>query len=300
MSYFRVLGLNKEPFSTSPDPAFFFLSREHKAAFFRLQVAITLKRGLSVIIGDVGTGKTTLSRKLSQALNADKNSEFRMILNPYFKTERQFLAKLASLFHIEVPSRATGLDLIEAVERYLFRVGVEGKKTVVLLIDEAQILPDFVLETLRILLNYETNEYKILQLVLVGQMELLPRISNMANFWDRIAMKYVINPLGEDEVREVIDYRLKQAGYNSAIPMFTNEGVRSVCEATQGYPRQLSMVCHNCLEYLVMHDLKTVDENVVRKVLEMDVDPVFDVFESDEELEDELSAEMRSPKLAVM
>ena len=153
MSYFKVLGLTKEPFSTSPDPAFFFLSREHKAAFYRLQVAITLKRGMSVIIGDVGTGKTTLSRKLSQVLNADDDVVFRMILNPYFKTERQFLAKLASLFHIDVSPRATGLDLIESIERYLFRVGVQEKKTVVLLIDESQILPDFVLETLRILLN---------------------------------------------------------------------------------------------------------------------------------------------------
>src|SRR5210317_1546969 len=123
MSYYKLLGLNREPFSTSPDPAFFFLSREHKAAFYRLQVAITLKRGLSVIIGDVGTGKTTLSRKLSQVLNADNSVIFRMILNPYFKTERQFLSKLASLFHIDVPARATGLDLIESIERYLFRVG---------------------------------------------------------------------------------------------------------------------------------------------------------------------------------
>jgi len=298
MSYYMVLGLHKEPFSTSPDPAFFFLSREHKAAFFRLQVAISLKRGLSVILGDVGTGKTTLSRKLSQSLNADKDVVFRMALNPYFKTERQFLAKLASLFHLEASPRATGLDLIESIERYLFRVGVEEKKTVVLLIDEAQTLPDFVLEALRILLNYETNEYKILQLVLVGQMELLPRISRIANFWDRIAMKYVINPLGEDEVREVIDYRLKQAGYNSAVPMFTNEGVRSVCEATQGYPRQLARVCHNCLEYLVMHDLKTVDEKVVAEVRKMDVDPVFDA--EDVDIEADKRNGPQSPKLAVI
>ncbi len=299
MSYYRVLGLNKEPFSTSPDPAFFFLSREHKAAFYRLQVAITLKRGLSVIIGDVGTGKTTLSRKLSQVLSTDDNVVFRMILNPYFKTERQFLAKLASLFHMDVSPRATGLDLIESVERYLFRVGVEEKKTVVLLIDEAQILPDFVLETLRILLNYETNEYKILQLVLVGQMELLPRISQMANFWDRISMKYVINPLGPDEVKEVVNFRLKHAGHDGATAMFTNEAIHAICERTQGYPRQLSKVCHNCLEYLVMHDLKTVDEIVVEKVMELDVDPIFDSFDEDA-ADDSGDSGPRTPKLAVV
>ena len=299
MSYYRVLGLGKEPFSTSPDPAFFFLSREHKAAFYRLQVAITLKRGLSVIIGDVGTGKTTLSRKLSQVLSSDSSVVFRMILNPYFKTERQFLAKLASLFHIDVDPRATGLELIESVERYLFRVGVEEKKTIVLLIDESQILPGFVLETLRILLNYETNEYKMLQLILVGQMELLPRISGMANFWDRIAMKYVINPLGADEVREVVDFRLKHAGYGDAAPMFTNDAITAICEETQGYPRQVSRVCHNCLEYLVMHDLKTVDATVVRKVMEADVAPVFTAVDMGEDLGDD-SSDRKEPRLAVV
>jgi len=274
MSYYKILGLDKEPFSTSPDPAFFFLSREHKAAFCRLQVTITLKRGLSVILGDVGTGKTTLSRKLSRALNDEENVCFYMILNPYFKTEKQFLSRVAGLFHIKLSAKATGLDYIEAIERFLFQRGVEEQKTVVLLIDEAQILPDFVLETLRILLNYETNEYKILQLILVGQMELLPRISQMTNFWDRIALKYVLNPLGQDEIREVIDFRLRQAGFKGAAPLFTNEAIGLIWEHTQGYPRKLSLLCHNALESLIMYDQKIVDEEIVGKVIETEVKPV--------------------------
>ena len=272
MSYFSVIGLEREPFSTSPDPSFFFLSREHKAALCRLQIAITLKRGLSVILGDVGMGKTTLSRKLSQALSDNDDVCFHMILNPYFRTEKQFLAKLARLFHIDMPSRATGLDYMEAVERFLFQRGVEEEKTIVLLIDEAQILPKFVLEILRILLNYETNEYKILQLVLVGQMELLPVISEMHNFWDRIALRYVLNPLGEDEVRDLIDFRLRQAGYKGAAPLFTNEAIRMIWEHTRGYPRKLSLCCHNALENLVMYDKKVVDEEIVRSVIDAQVE----------------------------
>ena len=274
MSYYKVLGLKKEPFSTSPDPAFFFLSKEHKAAFCRLQIAVTLRRGLSVILGDVGTGKTTLSRKLSRVLSNDEDVVFRMVLNPYFRTEKQFLSRLATLFHISVPPSATALDLIEAVERYLFRAGVEEQKTIVLLIDEAQILPKFVLETLRILLNYETNEYKILQLVLVGQMELLPRISGMANFWDRIALKYVLNPLGEEEIKRMIEFRLKQAGRNgSSGALFTDEAIRRIWEHTGGYPRKLNLICHDCLEYLVMYDGKQEDEGVVGQVIEAEVQP---------------------------
>jgi len=278
MSYYKVLGLNKEPFSTSPDPSFFFLSREHKAALCRLQIAVTLRRGLSVILGDVGTGKTTLSRKLSRVLSNEDDVIFRMVLNPYFRTEQQFLSRIAKLFHISVPPSATALDLIEAVERYLFRAGVEEQKTVVLLIDEAQILPKFVFETLRILLNYETNEYKILQLVLLGQMELLPRISGMANFWDRIALKYVINPLGEDEIKRMIEFRLKQAGGNGTSgALFTDEAIRRIWQHAGGYPRKLNLICHDCLEYLVMYDKRLVDEDVVGQVIDAEVKPFSDV-----------------------
>jgi len=276
LSYYSVLGLAKEPFSTSPDPAFFFLSKEHKAAFCRLQISVALKRGLSVILGDVGTGKTTLSRKLAWALAEEDDVLFHMILNPYFRSDKQFLSRLANLFHINMRSRATSLDLIEAVERFLFQRGVEDGKTIVLLIDESQILPDFVLEILRILLNYETNEYKILQLILVGQLELLPRISRMSNFWDRISLKYVLNPLGEEEVREMIDFRLKQAGYKGTEPLFTRDAIRLVWEHTQGYPRKLSLACHNCLESLVMYDRRVVDASLVRRLIENDLRPIVE------------------------
>ena len=269
-----MLGLKREPFSTSPDPAFFFLSREHKAAFCRLQIAISLKRGMSVILGDVGTGKTTLSRKLAIACGNDEDVSFHMILNPYFRSEKQFLSRLCSVFGIDMPSRRSScLDYMEAVERHLFRKGVEGGKTMTLLIDEAQILPDFVFETLRILLNYETNEYKILQLVLMGQMELLPRISAMNNFWDRIALKYVLNPLGQDEVKNMIYFRLHEAGYKGERPLFSDEAVEQLWEYTQGYPRKLAFLCHSALEALVMYDKQVVDSDIAKRVIEEDVEP---------------------------
>lgn len=270
MSYYKVFGLTDEPFSTSPDPAFFFGSRAHKAALCRLQVCITLRRGMSVVLGDVGTGKTTLSRKLSRDLAADENVLLHMIMNPYFKSEKQFLSRLATLFHVRLPGRATALDYMEAVERFLFEHGVEKQKTVVLLIDEAQILPDFVFETLRILLNYETNEYKILQLVLVGQMELLPRIRRMNNFWDRIALKFVLHPLDRNEVEQMIDFRLKQAGYRGSGPLFAPEAIDRIWEHTRGYPRRLSFFCHNALESLVMYDKSIVDAEVVERVMSTD------------------------------
>ena len=275
MSYYKLLGLDKEPFSTSPDPRFLYLSSEHKAALCRLEVAISLKRGMSVIMGDVGTGKTSLSRKLAQSLNKKDNATFHMVLNPYFKTQKQFLSHLVKLFHIDMPSRrANGMELMEAIECFLFRSGVEDGRTIVLLVDEAQILPDYVFEILRILLNYETNEYKILQLVLVGQMELLPRISQMHNLWDRIALRYVLNPLDEKELGECIRFRLAQAGYSGNNALFSDEAVKLIFEHTQGYPRKFTLLCHNALEGLVMYDKKVVDGESIRRLIGSEVEPV--------------------------
>jgi type II secretory pathway predicted ATPase ExeA len=198
-----------------------------------------------------------------------------MILNPFFKSEEQFLSRLAGLFHIPLEGELlSNLDYIEAIERYLFQKGVEEKKTVVLLIDEAQMLPEYVLEVLRILLNYETNEFKILQLILVGQMELLPTISNMPNFWDRIALKCVINPLAKDEVADIIDFRIKQAGLPLGKNLFTNEAIALMAHHTGGYPRKLSMLCHNALEHIVMHDMDRVDADVIQELIDSELKPM--------------------------
>jgi len=271
MSYYNLIGLAKEPFSTSPDPFFFYHSKGHKAALSRLQISIALKRGLCVVLGDVGTGKTTMSRKLARIYRDEEDVRFHMILNPYFQSPKQFLVRLAGQFHIELPKRCSALEYMETIERYLFRCGVEEEKTVVLLIDESQILPDFVLETLRILLNYETNEYKILQLVLVGQMELLPRISQMENFWDRIAMKFILEPLDMEEATRMIDHRLRQAGYNRPDPLFTVRAVERIWEHTHGYPRRLSMFCHHALEHLIMADKTCVSDVMVEELIDAEV-----------------------------
>jgi general secretion pathway protein A len=265
MSYYRLLGLDREPFSTSPDPAFFFLSPVHGSALFRLRIAIELKRGLSIVIGDIGTGKTTLTRRLSQILYEDPRLDFHAILNPIHQTHEDFLKNLLRTFHIEEPLSGS-VDCLQAIEKYLFQKAVEEKKTVVLLIDEAQQLTESCLEILRALLNYETNEFKLLQVILTGQRELVPKLQAVPNFWDRISTKINISPLSEDATREMIEYRLRQASYTKHQPLFTNDAIRQIFKMTQGLPRRTTMICHDALEYLIMNDLKQVDGRVIREI----------------------------------
>jgi len=267
MSYYEVLGLQKEPFSSSPDPAFFYHSLEHNTALHRLEIAIRLRRGLSLILGDVGTGKTTLSRTLFQAFNGEEDKFiFHMILDPHYKSEYQFLAHLANIFKITPDFRST-IDHREAIEKYLFQKGVTEDKTIVLLIDEGQKLSQPILEILRTLLNYETNEFKLLQLVIMAQMELLPRVKKIRNFMDRVSLKYIINPLDETETAELINFRLKQSGYRQSNGLFAPAAVKKIYEFSQGYPRKISLICHNCLERVIMEGKDIIDESIVDNLL---------------------------------
>jgi general secretion pathway protein A len=266
MSYYRLFGLEKEPFSTSPDPAFFYLSRMHGAALFRLRTAVELKRGLSLVAGDIGTGKTTLARRLSQIFYEDPRIDFHAILNPLHHNDQEFLRNLLEAFHIHYEGDSGSVDCLQSIERYLFKKGVEEKKTVVLLIDEAQQLSHGSLEILRLLLNYETNEHKLLQLILVGQLELIPKLQEVPNFWDRISLKLQITPLDELAMREMVDYRLRQANYSRQQPLFSSRALRIIYKKTEGFPRKVNLLCHDALEYLIMSGKHQVDAWVIQQV----------------------------------
>lgn len=273
MSYYRALGFDREPFSTSPDPDFFYSSREHERALTNVLIELRLRRGLSVVLGDVGTGKTTLSRKLIQDLKSREDCLFHIMLDPSFDDRTHFLQSLVKNFGVTLdnPKTATLTDLREALESFLFQKGVVEKKTVILIIDEAQKLNEMSLESLRVLLNYETNQYKLLQLVLMGQSELLATIKGIPNFIDRISYKALLNPLDYDETREMIHFRVSQAGYRSAMDLFLDEALREIHRYTGGYPRKVTMFCHRALKEMLMKNKLVVDRQIVEDIIEDEV-----------------------------
>lgn len=274
MSYYKLLGLEKEPFSTSPDPDFLFLAREHDLALTNILIQLRLKRGLSVILGDIGTGKTSLSRKLAKELHAREDFIFHVILNPLFETEHEFLISLVKNFGVPLAhdlAEASISELRDAFEKFLLAKDLSEHKTVILIIDEAQTLSLKTLESLRILLNYETNEFKLIQLVLLGQLELYSKMVQIKNFYDRIDFKFTLNPLGFDETREMIEFRIRRAGYHGSRYLFLEDAIKEIYYHTKGYPRGIIRICHKCIRELVMSKTKVVvDRQLVLSVIEKD------------------------------
>ena len=220
-----------------------------------------------MIMGDVGTGKTTLSRALVREFNSDDRFLFHMIIDPNHRTALDFSRTLARLFGLRIFSENIHDYKVE-IERYLFQKGVDEGKTVVLIIDEGQKLGPRVLEVLRTLLNYETNEYKLLQLVILSQMELLPRIKLMNNFYDRITMRYVINPLDEIQTTELIRFRLRKAGYPNDMDLFTSESLSLIYKHTSGYPRKIAKLCHSAIEELIIQDKDRIDSDLISDIVQ--------------------------------
>ncbi len=275
LNYYSALGFDREPFSTSPDPEFFYHTREHDLVLTNLMIDLRLRRGLSVVFGDVGTGKTTLSRKLLHELNKRGDMIFHMILDPAFTNEGQFLSSLVKNFNIDLPEdfdlkSADIIEIRDAIERFLIQKTLEENRTIILVVDEAQKMDLSTLETLRILLNFETNEHKLIQLVLLGQLELYSKVVHMSNFMDRISFKFTLNPLDVNETYELIHFRMMKAGYHRDHRLFLDEAVSEIYNYTKGYPRKINMLCHKILKYLVSINQNVVDQHIVKEVIERD------------------------------
>ncbi|MGD9824949.1 AAA family ATPase [Desulfobacter sp.] len=266
MAYYRTLHLEKEPFSNSPDPGLFFNARQHLAALQKLEIAIRLRRGLNVITGDVGTGKTTVCRQLIRKIDNDEKIRCFLILDPGFTSPAEFLAWILHHFTgLPLPADQHGneLALKEKIKANLFSAGVEDDVTTVLLIDEGQKLPLYCLETLRELLNYETNDKKLLQIVIFAQKEFDRMIAGMENFVDRINFRFTFSPLGFAETRNLIRFRIDQAASpdhfdDDQRPRFTFFGFWAVYRITKGYPRKIINLCHHVLLTMIIKDRQCV------------------------------------------
>ena len=272
MDYFKILNLVREPFSNSPEPEFFFPSTRHLACLQQLELAIRLRRGLNVVMGEVGTGKSTLCRHLllrfTEAEEDRNEIETHLLLDPSFTDSHEFLTAVADIFGL--PRQAGGQSdwqIKEKIKDHLFRRGVDENKIVLLIIDEGQKLPDFALEILREFLNYETNENKLLQIVIFAQNEFRQTLGSRKNLADRVNRQYVLGPLNFRETREMIRLRLARAGRAAGtVPLFTLPALWAVYRVTGGYPRKIITLCHQVLLGLIIQNRVRASVFLVRSI----------------------------------
>lgn len=264
MSYYRALGLAEEPFSNSPSPDYFYRVPGRVECLNLLEVSVRLRRGLSVVLGDVGAGKTTLCRQLIRNLSDDDGFVAYLVLDPHFESSLEFLRALYTLLYKqEPPMDATEWQLKEQLKQALLKLGIYNKSPV-LIIDEGQKIQDHCLEVLRELLNFETNENKLLQIVIFAQSEFRFSIEKYPNLMDRIDTLHVLKPLSFMEMKEMIHFRLEQAKADNKAPhLFTTGAYWAIFRFTGGFPRKIISLCHKVLLEVLMKQRSRADWKTV-------------------------------------
>ncbi|MBI4708578.1 MAG: AAA family ATPase [Candidatus Omnitrophica bacterium] len=262
--YCKFYGLKEKPFNVTSDPAFFFFSSKHKEALSHLLYGVNERKGIIVLTGEIGTGKTTLTRFFINQL--EKNVKTAFILNPYL-SDTELLDAILNDFGL-VPKEKTRLGFIWELNRFLLNESEAGNN-VVLIIDEAQNLPVGMLEQVRLLSNLETEKSKLLQIVLVGQPELNDKLNlhELRQIRQRIMVKYHINPLGDNEIKDYIYHRLSAAGAGKEIE-FCDDAIKEIMDFSVGTPRLINMLCDRALLAGFTNDVKKINAGIMKKCIE--------------------------------
>jgi general secretion pathway protein A len=241
--YLEFYSLKQAPFDITPNPRFLFHSTKHREAFNHLLYGIRERKGFVQLTGEVGAGKTTLCRALLEQL--DEKYSTALILNPVLNGD-ELMKAIATEYGLDVKGKDR-LETISAISNYLLKQTLAGKETV-LIVDEAQNLTEDLLEQVRLISNIETDDRKLLQIVLMGQPELRDRLNSprLKQLRQRITVRYHLQALTRPEVAEYIRHRLTLAGGNG-MPTFTGPAVWRVFRYSGGVPRLVNAVCDKAL-----------------------------------------------------
>jgi len=267
MNYFEILNLRAEPFSNSPDPDFLYRSEGHERCLHELEIAIRLRRGLSVVLGEVGTGKTTLCRELLRQLDGDKDVRAHLLLDPGFSSPRELLAVLHEMFCGAEAGDMTPWQLKEAIKDSILAEAVDKERILALVVDEGQKMPVPCMEVLRELLNFETNDRKLLQIVVFAQSEFQDTLAAVPNLSDRVNDLIRLEPLTLAETRAMIRHRLELAKADFRAPkIFSPLGWVALHHATGGYPRRVIRLAHKVLLALILQRKRRAGWGLVHAV----------------------------------
>lgn len=274
MEYFNLLEFKKEPFSNSPEPEFLYVFSQQSSCLQKLELAVRLRRGLNIIIGPVGTGKTTLCRRLIQNLSIPvANDEYLietfLLLDPAASGTLEFVKTVASVLGVsQVGDDDNEWQVKEKIKAFLFEQGVQQKKNIALIIDEGQKIPENCLEILREFLNYETNSYKLLQIVIFAQPEFRKHLEARENLLDRVNYLQYLKPLSFWQMKAMIERRIDVASIQPERPsLLTFCGMMAIYQETGGYPRKVVTLCHQIMMMMIIRKQKKAGWFLVRSCI---------------------------------
>ncbi len=261
--YLNFFGLKEQPFGVTPDPRFLYLSEAHKEALASLYYGIEANRGFIGLIAQPGMGKTTM---LFHMLETFRTSARIAFLFQTHCNSREFMRLLLAELGCEEDTQ----DLVRMYDQFntrLLKIAEEGNRLIVV-VDEAQNLEPEVLETLRLLSNFETSTTKLMHIVLAGQPALAQKLSTpgLAQLRQRISIVQGLAPLPTWEVKNYVEHRLRTAGYHGA-PIFVHDVYDSISKSTEGIPRNINNFCFNALSLACALRKRTVDSELVKEVL---------------------------------
>lgn len=262
--YEKFFDFSEKPFNTTPDTKFFFPSAKHQEALNSLVYAVEERKGFVVITGEIGAGKTTVSRSLLNKLNL--NTKVALITNTHLSA-KELIAAILDELEVEYHG-GNKQKLLSQLNDYLIKQLAAGIN-VVLIIDEAQNLSTKVMEEVRMLSNLETEKEKLIQIILMGQPELRQKLSHpkLEQFRQRIAVYYHINPLNKEETRDYIFHRLSLVNSNGYKDIFSSEAIESIFAGSRGIPRLINLFCDSALLSGFTYDTKVITDKIIEEVI---------------------------------
>jgi type II secretory pathway predicted ATPase ExeA len=269
--YLEFYGLKEPPFGLTPDPRYIFRTERHLEMLATVRYAIEHNKGLLVVTGEVGCGKTMILRAALQRLGEDVLSVY--IFNP-FLTAPEFFEQLAIEFGLNLPKRFSKPELLATLGHLLASRHSQGLRTV-LIIDEAHGLPTALLEEIRLLMNFETSSEKLIQVILSGQPELEELLNRPAlrQLKQRVSLRCQIRPLSVFEINKYIRFRLKQAGAEDG-NLFDSGAIGLIGHVSGGIPRVVNNICDNALLYGYAAGARMITRDIVEEVIEtLDLSP---------------------------
>jgi general secretion pathway protein A len=259
--YRKYFSIKRSPFSIAPDPRYLYMSGQHREALAHLLYGIRSDGGFVLLTGEVGTGKTTICRRVLQALH--KNIVVAFIIHPTLSVP-ELLAAICDEFGISYPRKTSIKDLVDRINVFLLDLNAKRKKAI-LIIDEAQNLSRDVLEEIRLLTNLETNERKLLQIILIGQPELRDKLARpeLRQLSQRIVARCHLEALSKKDVFLYVNHRLGVAG--GRIGLFSQDALDSLYIYSGGIPRLINSICDRALLGAFVRQKEIVDRTTMSK-----------------------------------